>query len=58
MNNTYISEKYSIVDALDEIDAFTIKMKKFIDKHPEYSYIISIEKKDRSWVVKLKVSNE
>lgn len=57
MNNTYVSEKYNIVEALDEIDAFIVKMKKFMDKHPEYSYSISIDKQDRSWIVKLNVKN-
>jgi len=58
MNNTYIAEKYNIVDALNEMDSFSLKMKKFIEKHPEYNYNVSIYKKDNSWVIKLNVNNE
>lgn len=58
MNNTYISEKYNIVEALDEIDKFNLRMKVFIEKHPDYKHSVSISKKDKSWVIKLNVSNE
>lgn len=58
MNNTYISEKYNIVDALNEIDKFNLKMKDFVDKHPEYNHSVSISKQNKSWIVKLNVNNE
>jgi len=58
LNNTYISEKTNIVDALNEVDAFTTRIKTFIEEHPEYSYTISLDKEDKLWLIKLNISNE
>lgn len=58
MNNTYVSEKFNIVEALDEIEAFNTRMMVFVKKHPEYNHSVSISKKGDSWVIKLNVNNE
>ncbi len=42
MDTKYISEKESIIEALDEIDVFMTRMMKFVENKPEYKYSVSI----------------
>jgi ribosome assembly protein YihI (activator of Der GTPase) len=45
MIKKYKSQKYDIIDALDEIDSFMEKMNVFMNNNPEYEYEINITKR-------------
>lgn len=54
----YKIKRKSLVEALDEIQAFEEKMEVLIEKYPNYSYNLEIEKEtttDPKWVVDLKI---
>tara|TARA_R110002124_G_scaffold281430_1_gene455729 strand:- start:88340 stop:88534 length:195 start_codon:yes stop_codon:yes gene_type:complete len=48
MNKTYKAITTTIVDALNEVEDFTIKMDNFIKRNPEFEYKIFITKNDKS----------
>lgn len=54
----YISEKETIIEALNDIDSFKDKMGIFIEKYPYYSYTVDIkpcskERNKNKWIVEL-----
>ena len=61
MTLNYTVRRKSLMQALDEIQAFETKMDVFIEKYPHYSYNLEIEKEttaDPHWVVDLKISRD
>jgi hypothetical protein len=60
LNNTYISKKDNIIEALNEIDSFITRMEDFMQRHPRYNYRIKIDKNENAksinkWVIELNV---
>ena len=56
----FISEKETIIEALDDVQGFLGKMEMFMEKYPNYNYDIQIERalnsrNNNKWVVQLKV---
>lgn len=60
MTKEFISEKETIIEALDDIQGFLNKMEMFMEKYPSYEYDIKIDRisntrSNKNWVVQLKV---
>ncbi len=61
IDTVYVIEKYNIVDALNDIEAFVNRMEKFKDKHPNYRYNIDIgrdTKDNPKWSIELKINKD
>lgn len=55
----YKTKRKSLVQALNEIQAFQEKMEAFMEKYPRYSYNLDIEKETTTnphWVVDLNIT--
>ena len=53
----YKRQNKSLVDLLNEIEAFEDKMANFIERYPTYSYDLSLNKDQKSdiWISELKI---
>jgi len=59
MNNTYVIEKESIVEVLEDIQSFENMMSTFLENHPQYSYNIDIKESTESkWTVELNIKKD
>lgn len=64
MNNTYVAQTDTIVDALNLIEAFEDKMNMFRTKYPKYNYTISLrcsqgcDPNEDTWNIEYNISNE
>lgn len=56
INKTYIAKIPSIIEALNEIDNFTIKMSGFVKKNPDFEYKVNITKTEGNiYIIELNV---
>jgi len=60
LQKRYVSEKETIIEALDDIQSFINKMSIFMEAYPNYEYEIKIKKPQKTrtnvkWIIELNV---
>lgn len=59
MNNTYIIRKKDLNEMLDNISSFEVKMEKFLSRHPEMEYELSIKDQENDeWIIEINIRNK